>query len=46
MPTEQTRSGRNYHRIVDPELDKALDTAGATVDEAARKAAIRPSPSG
>jgi peptide/nickel transport system substrate-binding protein len=41
VPTEQTRSGRNYHRIIDPELDKALETAGSTVDEDARKAAYK-----
>lgn len=38
IPTEQTRSGRNYHRIVDPELDRALEAAGATADEGQRKA--------
>jgi peptide/nickel transport system substrate-binding protein len=41
VPTEQMRSGRNYHRILDAELDKALETAGTTVDEAARKAAYK-----
>lgn len=41
VPTEQTRSGRNYHCIQDPDLDKALETAGSTVDEAARKAAYK-----
>jgi peptide/nickel transport system substrate-binding protein len=41
VPTEETRSGRNYHRVLDPELDKALETAGSTVDEAARKAAYK-----
>jgi peptide/nickel transport system substrate-binding protein len=41
VPTEQTRSGRNYHRIIDPELDKAIETAGSTVDEDARKAAYK-----
>ncbi|SRR5579884_497915 len=41
VPTEQTKSGRNYHRIVDPELDKALNDAAATLDESARKAAYK-----
>jgi peptide/nickel transport system substrate-binding protein len=41
VPTEQTRSGRNYHRILDPELDKALETAGGTTDEPARIAAYK-----
>src|SRR5205823_352323 len=41
IPTERTRSGQNYHRIQDPILDKALEDAGGTVDELARKAALR-----
>jgi peptide/nickel transport system substrate-binding protein len=41
VPTEQTRSGRNYHRVIDAELDRALDAAGSTIDEAARKAAYK-----
>lgn len=41
VPTEQTPSGGNIHRIVDPELDRALEAAGATLDEAARKAAYQ-----
>jgi len=41
VPTERTRSGQNYHRIVDPELDRALDVAGSTVDEAARRGAYK-----
>ena len=36
VPTEQIKGGRNYHRIVDPELDRALDQAAATTDEAKR----------
>jgi len=41
IPTEETRSGRNYHRVIDPELDKGLDAAGSTIDEATRKAAYQ-----
>jgi peptide/nickel transport system substrate-binding protein len=41
IPTDQTRSGRNYHRIQDPELDQAIVAGGATVDDAARKAAYK-----
>ena len=41
VPTEQARSGRNYHRVLDPELDKALVTAAGPLDEAQRKAAYK-----
>jgi peptide/nickel transport system substrate-binding protein len=41
VPTEQSRSGRNYHRIVDAELDKAFELANSTSQEAARKAAYK-----
>ncbi|HEX6512451.1 MAG TPA: peptide ABC transporter substrate-binding protein [Chloroflexota bacterium] len=41
VPSEQTKSGRNYHRIIDPELDKALNTASSTLDESARKDAYK-----
>jgi peptide/nickel transport system substrate-binding protein len=40
VPTERARGGQNYHRILDPELDKALETAGSAVDETVRKAAF------
>ena len=39
IPTEEARSGRNYHRIKNPRIDQALLQAGATLDEAQRKAA-------
>jgi ABC-type transport system substrate-binding protein len=41
IPSEQTRGGRNYHRIPDPEIDAALQEGGSTVDEAKRKAAYQ-----
>jgi peptide/nickel transport system substrate-binding protein len=41
IPSDQTRGGQNYHRIQDPELDKALEAAGATLDEEQRKAAYK-----
>ncbi len=41
VPSEQTRGGRNYHRLLDPEIDAALQEAGSTVDEAKRKAAYQ-----
>jgi peptide/nickel transport system substrate-binding protein len=41
VPTEQSRSGRNFHRILDPQLDQALATAAGTLDEAPRKAAYQ-----
>jgi ABC-type transport system substrate-binding protein len=41
VPTDQSRSGRNYHRIVDPELDKALGVANSTSQQATRKAAYK-----
>ena len=40
IPTEANRGdGFNYSRLIDPEVDKALEEAGATPDEAKRKAA-------
>jgi peptide/nickel transport system substrate-binding protein len=39
IPTEEARSGRNYHRIKNPTIDQALLQGGGTLDEAARKAA-------
>ncbi len=41
IPTEQSRGGRNYHRIIDPELDRALEIAESTLDEPTRKAAYQ-----
>jgi peptide/nickel transport system substrate-binding protein len=41
VPTEQSRSGRNYHRVLDPDIDKALATAASTLDESQRKAAYK-----
>jgi peptide/nickel transport system substrate-binding protein len=41
VPTEQTRSGRNYHRILDPQLDQALATAAGTLDQEQRRAAYK-----
>src|SRR5712692_25242 len=41
VPSEQTKSGRNYHRILDPELDKALNEAASTLDEGQRKEAYK-----
>jgi peptide/nickel transport system substrate-binding protein len=41
VPSEQTKSGRNYHRIQDADLDKALNSAASTVDETARKEAYK-----
>jgi peptide/nickel transport system substrate-binding protein len=41
VPTERVRNGRNVHRIVDPELDAALQLAASTVDEAKRAEAFR-----
>jgi peptide/nickel transport system substrate-binding protein len=41
LPTEQTRGGRNYHRVPDQEIDAALAEAGSTVDEPARKTAYQ-----
>jgi peptide/nickel transport system substrate-binding protein len=40
VPTERARGGQNYHRILNPELDQALEAAGSAVDETARKAAF------
>jgi ABC-type transport system substrate-binding protein len=40
VPTERARGGQNYHRIMNPELDRALETAASAVDESARKAAF------
>ncbi len=40
IPTEANKGdGFNYSRLMDPEVDKALDEAGATPDETKRKAA-------
>jgi peptide/nickel transport system substrate-binding protein len=40
IPTEANKGdGFNYSRLMDPEVDKALEEAGATPDEAKRKAA-------
>ena len=39
IPTEEARSGRNYHRIKNSTIDQALIQAGGTLDEAQRKAA-------
>ncbi len=41
VPSERVRNGQNVHRIIDPELDAALQAAGSTVDEAQRAAAYR-----
>lgn len=41
VPTERTRAGQNFHRILDPELDAALQAASSTVDDAKRAAAYR-----
>jgi ABC-type transport system substrate-binding protein len=41
VPSERNRGGQNFHRIQDPELDRALEIAGSTVDDAAREAAIK-----
>jgi peptide/nickel transport system substrate-binding protein len=41
IPTDQSRSGRNYHRIIDPELDKAFELANSTSQQATRKAAYK-----
>ncbi|MFN0072890.1 MAG: peptide ABC transporter substrate-binding protein [Chloroflexota bacterium] len=39
IPTEQARSGRNYHRITNPLIDESLARGGGTLDEAQRRAA-------
>lgn len=41
IPSERTRSGGNSHRILDPELDRALEAAGSTLDEVVRKSAYQ-----
>lgn len=41
IPIETSRGGRNYHRIIDPEIDRALELAEATLDEPTRKAAYQ-----
>jgi peptide/nickel transport system substrate-binding protein len=41
VPSERVRNGSNVHRILDPELDAALQAASLTVDEAQRAAAYR-----
>ena len=39
IPTAADCSGQNYTRIKDPNIDKAIDEAGATLDQDKRKAA-------
>lgn len=39
IPTAADCSGQNYTRIKDPSIDKAIDEAGATLDQDKRKAA-------
>jgi peptide/nickel transport system substrate-binding protein len=39
IPTEQNRGGANFHRIIDPQIDRALDQGDSTMDEAQRKQA-------
>jgi peptide/nickel transport system substrate-binding protein len=41
VPAERNRAGQNFQRILDPELDAAIQAASATVDEAKRAAAYR-----
>jgi len=41
VPTERTRAGQNFQRIVDPEIDAALQAASSTPDDAKRAAAYR-----
>ena len=39
IPTASNCAGQNYTRIKDPSIDKAIDEAGATLDQDKRKAA-------
>ncbi|HZT07978.1 MAG TPA: peptide ABC transporter substrate-binding protein [Chloroflexota bacterium] len=41
VPSERVRAGQNYQRILDPELDAALEAASVTVDDAKRAAAFQ-----
>jgi peptide/nickel transport system substrate-binding protein len=41
IPSDQNPGGGNYTRLLDPEIDRALDIAAATLDDTARKAAYK-----
>jgi peptide/nickel transport system substrate-binding protein len=41
IPSDQNPGGGNYTRVLDPEIDRALDMAAATLDDAVRKSAYR-----
>jgi len=39
IPTEQNRGGANFHRVMDPQIDRALAQGESTLDEGQRKQA-------
>ncbi len=41
IPADNNRTGQNFHRVADPEIDKAVESAGATLDENARKGSYK-----
>jgi peptide/nickel transport system substrate-binding protein len=41
IPSEQNQAGTNYTRVIDPEIDRALNASASTLDDAARVAAYR-----
>lgn len=41
IPNEQSRGGQNFHRVVDPDIDRALLQADSTLHETARRQAYQ-----